>query len=137
MHSKQDEDTLILFETNLPFLISMHCRHESSFILFLSFFTQVLDGQYHIFVLEGLTEKGVRRLWEKLPRPQEEGTITVHALTLSLPFSSLLPFNFGEFGIESTKTPVIIYQLGRRIPPYKPITYTPSHQFSRVPLYTL
>ena len=117
MHSKQDEDTLVLFETNLPFLISMHCRHESSFILFLSFLTQVLDGQYHIFVLEGLTEKGVRRLWEKLPRPQEEGTITLHALTLSLPFSSLLPFNFGEFGIESTKTPVIIYQLGRRIPP--------------------
>ncbi|XP_020606074.1 uncharacterized protein FLJ43738-like [Orbicella faveolata] len=33
---------------------------------------QVLDGQYHMFVLEGLAEKGIRRLWEKLPRPQEE-----------------------------------------------------------------
>lgn len=94
MHSKQDEDTLILFETNLPFLISMHCRHESSFILFLSFLTQVLDGQYHIFVLEGLTEKGVRRLWEKLPRPQEEGRITLHTLALSLQFSSLSAIQF-------------------------------------------
>ena len=36
---------------------------------------QVLDGQYHMFVLEGLAEKGIRRLWEKLPRPQEEGKI--------------------------------------------------------------
>lgn len=42
-------------------------------ILDLLFIQQVLDGQYHMFVLEGLAEKGIRRLWEKLPRPQEEG----------------------------------------------------------------
>ena len=34
---------------------------------------QVLDGQYHMFVLEGLADKGIRRLWQNLPRPQEEG----------------------------------------------------------------
>ena len=45
------------------------------FELFVLFIQQVLDGQYHMFVLEGLAEKGIRRLWEKLPRPQEEGKI--------------------------------------------------------------
>ena len=28
-----------------------------------------------MFVLEGLANKGIKRLWEKLPRPQEEGMI--------------------------------------------------------------
>ena len=26
-----------------------------------------------MFVLEGLADRGIQRLWEKLPRPQEEG----------------------------------------------------------------
>ena len=34
---------------------------------------QVLDGQFHMFVLEGLAAKGIKRLWTKLPRPEEEG----------------------------------------------------------------
>lgn len=33
---------------------------------------QVLDGKYHVFVLEGLADKGIKRLWQNLPRPQEE-----------------------------------------------------------------
>lgn len=33
---------------------------------------QVLDGQYHVFVLEGLANEGIQKLWDKLPRPQEE-----------------------------------------------------------------
>lgn len=33
---------------------------------------QVLDGQYHMFVLEGLADRGIKKLWHNLPRPQEE-----------------------------------------------------------------
>lgn len=33
----------------------------------------VLDGEKHIFVLEGLIDKGVRQLFEMLPRPESSG----------------------------------------------------------------
>ncbi|KAL9960808.1 hypothetical protein ACROYT_G034311 [Oculina patagonica] len=49
---------------------------------------QVLDGQYHVFVLEGLGAKGIKRLWEKLPRPQEEDITKFNVL-----YNSDLRFN--------------------------------------------
>ena len=42
---------------------------------------QVLDGQYHVFVLEGLANEGIKKLWDKLPRPQEEGRYMVNSLS--------------------------------------------------------
>lgn len=34
---------------------------------------QILDSEIHLFVLEGLRDKGVRMLWESLPTPQNSG----------------------------------------------------------------
>ena len=45
---------------------------------------QVLDGQYHVFVLEGLANEGIKKLWDKLPRPQEEGRYIVNSLSLNV-----------------------------------------------------
>ncbi len=33
----------------------------------------VLDGERHIFVLEGLRDKAIDKLWEALPQPQDSG----------------------------------------------------------------
>ena len=45
---------------------------------------QVLDGQYHMFVLEGLATEGIKKLWDKLPRPQEEGSYIVDSLSFNV-----------------------------------------------------
>lgn len=49
---------------------------------------QVLDGQYHVFVLEGLATQGIKRLWENLPRPQEKDITRFNVL-----YNSDLRFN--------------------------------------------
>ena len=33
----------------------------------------VLDGEKHIFVLEGLRDRAIKQLWEALPRPENSG----------------------------------------------------------------
>lgn len=34
----------------------------------------MLDGEFHMFVLEGIAKDGIERLWTRLPRPPESGT---------------------------------------------------------------
>jgi len=34
---------------------------------------QIIDGEYHIFVLEGLAHQGVKRLWDQLEHPKLDG----------------------------------------------------------------
>ena len=35
---------------------------------------QLLDGEMHLFVLEGLRNGAIQMLWEDLPRPENSGT---------------------------------------------------------------
>ncbi len=35
---------------------------------------QLLDGEMHLFVLEGLRNGAIQLLWEDLPRPENSGT---------------------------------------------------------------
>ena len=37
-----------------------------------------------MFVLEGLANEGIKKLWDKLPRPQEEGRYIVNSLSLNV-----------------------------------------------------
>ncbi|XP_022081512.1 uncharacterized protein LOC110974284 [Acanthaster planci] len=41
---------------------------------------QVMDGEKHIFVLEGLREKAINLIWETLPRPKAKENVTFQAL---------------------------------------------------------
>ena len=34
----------------------------------------VMDGYFHIFVLEGLRDCAIKELWEALPQPEKDGT---------------------------------------------------------------
>ena len=37
-----------------------------------------------MFVLEGLANDGIKKLWDKLPRPQEEGRYIVDSLSFNV-----------------------------------------------------
>ena len=54
----------------LVWLLSLRRDQRKSKTLDIKTGFQVLDRQYHLFVLEGLA---IKKLWDKLPRPQEEG----------------------------------------------------------------
>ena len=41
---------------------------------------QLLDGEMHLFVLEGLRNGGIQRLWEALPKPKNSGKSTFWSL---------------------------------------------------------
>ncbi|XP_071485699.1 uncharacterized protein [Diadema antillarum] len=41
---------------------------------------QILDGEKHIFVLEGLRDSAISQLWQNLPRPQKENGVIYEAL---------------------------------------------------------
>ena len=45
-----------------------------------------------MFVLEGLANEGIQKLWDKLPRPQEEGRYIVNSLSFNvyIKFSRLI-----------------------------------------------
>lgn len=66
----------------------IHSFHLLYFNIFSACYNQVLDGQYHMFVLEGLAEKGIARLWDTLPRPLEEG-MTLGVVEWSTQYSML------------------------------------------------
>ena len=38
---------------------------------------QLLDGKMHLFVLEGLRDGGIQRLWESMPKPENSGTVSL------------------------------------------------------------
>ena len=38
---------------------------------------QILDGTYHVFILEGLAEGGIKTLWQSLPHLQHDGKFTI------------------------------------------------------------
>ena len=58
---------------------------------------QVLDGQYHVFVLEGLANEGIKKLWDKLPRPQEEGRYIVNSFNVRI---KIIQTNLSSFHKE-------------------------------------
>ncbi|XP_001191000.4 uncharacterized protein LOC755639 [Strongylocentrotus purpuratus] len=41
---------------------------------------QILDGEKHIFVLEGLRDHSINKLWSSLPRPQKQDGVIFEAL---------------------------------------------------------
>lgn len=40
------------------------------------FTLQIIDGDFHIFILEGLSEGGIRKLWDTLEHPEPNGILS-------------------------------------------------------------
>ena len=59
-------------DLHCSFFLSREQQMSSSLDIVTGF--HVLDGEKHIFVLEGLRDKAIKQLWEELPRPENSGT---------------------------------------------------------------
>lgn len=50
-----------------------------------------------MFVLEGLANEGIKKLWDKLPRPQEEGRYIVNSFNVRI---KIIQTNLSSFHKE-------------------------------------
>ena len=78
------KETEFCCRNQLVWLLSFRRDQRKSKTLDIITGFQVLDGQYHVFVLEGLANEGIKKLWDKLPRPQEEGRYIVNSLCINI-----------------------------------------------------
>ena len=57
-----------------PYTYNIQSREQQkSHVLDIVTGFQVLDGTMHMFVLEGLREKGIKDIWCKMPKPENTG----------------------------------------------------------------
>lgn len=66
----------------LYMLFSCRTQQDSKTLNIVTGF-QIMDGEKHIFVLEGLRDEAIQMLWETLPRAKKQGRNTTCDILLN------------------------------------------------------
>ena len=62
---------------------------------------QLMDGDIHLFILEGIRDRAVSSLWSALPKPENSGTILKNNLSYTIKLPYMVPLYNKSLSIKA------------------------------------